>query len=270
MILKKRIKVSSSIEINVHHRPGKEDTIICFHGFGETASIFDDLAIQNPDYQYISVDLPFHGSTNFPDSHLTKKLWHKIMLAIVNTFELKHFHLVSYSLGGRFLIRTVMDFPQAIQSCTVIASDGFHYTFWYNLATFPIGGNQFFKFQMNNPSLFFKLCNLLDRYKLINPSMTKFARLQLRDAEQRNKVYRSWTYLKPMKSTITGFSHVLDERNIPVYLYIGQKDYVIREEFFDKLMDFHPTTKKYILPARHHEMVPQWLNILKDSGSFPE
>ena len=72
-----------------------------------------------------------------------------------------------------------------------------------------------------------------------------------------------------MKSTITGFSQVLDERNIPVYLYIGQKDYVIREEFFDKLMDFHPTTKKSILPARHHEMVPQWLNKLEDFRPFP-
>ena len=77
MILKKRIKVSSAIEVNVHHRHGKEDTIICFHGFGETASIFDNLASQFPDYQYISVDLPFHGSTVFPDSHLTKKLWYQ-------------------------------------------------------------------------------------------------------------------------------------------------------------------------------------------------
>ncbi len=242
-----------------YRRKGCSKTaVLCFHGFGESAEKFDVVQELYPTLKYLSVDLPFHGLSEFDSNPIIKEEWKAIIDQLIATEDVEQLHIISYSLGGRFLIRAVCDFPEQVKSCEIIASDGFHYTFWYNLAVHPMGGNQFFAHQMHNPKLFFQFCDLLDKYKIINPSVTKFARLHLHDEDERMKVYRSWTYMKSLKTNLKLFSKTLVAHDIPVNLYTGEKDYIIKTKFFEKFQRLHPPTNHIVLKARHHEMIAKW------------
>ncbi len=260
--IKEFLTIDNGFKIGFKITGEGQEYILCFHGFGEQAEVFDDVHKAYPGYQVIAFDLPFHGSTEVPNEHITPGLWRRIIQQFCKDRDIASFHLISYSLGGRFLIRTVCDFPELVKSCQIVASDGFHYTFWYKFAVSWIG-NIIFKHQMKNPHLFFQLCDLLDRYRLINPSMTKFARLQLQSKDQRIKVYNSWTYLKHLRTPIRKFAKAVNRYKIPVDVYVGTKDYIIKESFFDQFIELTGSTK-HVLKARHHEMIGKWLKNPKE------
>lgn len=257
--MRDEIIINSNSKLSYKVTGSGPEYIVCLHGFGEDASLFDQVYTKYPNHTIISFDLPFHGDSDVPHDHVRPSHWNEAIAVLTEKYDIQDFHLISFSLGGRFLIRSVCDHPERIKSCQVIASDGFHYTYWYRFAVSAIG-NPIFKHQMKNPDMFFRLCDFLDRYNLINPSMTKFARLQLKSKSQRIKVYNSWTYLKHLRTPIEEFASTVQKHDIPVNVYVGSKDNIIKESFFDKFIEL-TDSKKHVIKARHHEMVGEWLKL---------
>ena len=121
-----------------------ERNLLCFHGFGQSAGVFEKLTEKHTDTQIISIDLPFHGESQFPLENFTKSTWQKLANEIFEKFQITTTGLIAYSLGGRFAMRTLMDFPEKISAATFIAADGFYFPKLYHIATsWP--GKQVFK-----------------------------------------------------------------------------------------------------------------------------
>ena len=62
-----------------------------------------------------------------------------------------------------------------------------------------------------------------------------------------------------MRTSVLEFAFKVKDHSIPISLYVGKKDYVIKENFFDFFMKVHPKTDKIILDKRHHEMIDGYI-----------
>lgn len=235
------------------------ETVFCFHGFGQDSEVFSQLPQKLKGKRIISIDLPFHGKSEFPREQINKKKWDELSMAMLIFFEADQVSLVAYSLGGRFVIRFAIDHPEKIKDILFIAADGFHYATIYRFATSFLG-KSLFKHVLKNPDKLFRLSDLLVRYNILNPSIVKFAKSQLGQKSQRIRVYDSWLYLKGLMTSQNELIRSLNESHIPVSIYVGSKDYVIKEEYFRKVDENCENVELNILAKRHHEMIEGYIN----------
>ena len=235
-----------------------DEYVFCFHGFGQNAQVFSQLPEKLKNHTIISFDLPFHGESSFPEQKLTKKKWKEISTAIIDYFKVKQVTLLAYSIGGRFVIRFVVDHPKIVKNVTFIAADGFHYSGIYRFATSSPGKSLFRKL-LKKPEKLFALSDQLANWRILNPSIVKFAKLQLGNKEQRIRVYNSWIYFKPLMTTNQELINTLNHQQIPVQIYAGSKDNVIKEQFFRKIVNKSNETSLIVIPKRHHEMIEGFL-----------
>ena len=230
------------------------ETLLCFHGFGQDASVFQQLTKKFINHRIISFDLPFHGESEFPLEQVQQTLWKEMASGLFDHFHIETCKVVAYSLGGRFAIRLAMDYPEKLEEVIFIAADGFHYTGIYQFATSFIG-RRLFKYILKNPEKLFRLSELMAKYGVVNNSVVKFARSQLDKKAHRIKVYNSWVYLKALKTSQRDLCRSLNNSQLKISVYVGEKDYVIKESYFDFLMANYIGTQKTVLPLRHHEMI---------------
>ena len=116
---------------------------VCFHGFGEDASMFGFLTnYVGNQYTFYSIDLPFHGKTEWKEGlNFTHKDLLQIVEAITREDNQKQatnsqkFSLLGFSLGGRIALSLYEAMPDKIEKLVLLAPDGLKVNFWYWLAT---------------------------------------------------------------------------------------------------------------------------------------
>ena len=134
----------------------------CFHGFGEDAASFNFLAkYAGNQYTFYSIDLPFHGNTDwkegltFTDSDLSQILEEVLRQNNYERQTLNHkLTLLGFSLGGRVALSLFELIPGKFEKMVLLAPDGLKINFWYWLATQTWAGNKFFHFTMKHPGWF--------------------------------------------------------------------------------------------------------------------
>ena len=215
---------------------------VCFHGFGEDASMFGFLTnYAGNQYTFYSIDLPFHGKTEWKEG---LNFTHKDLLQIVEaitqegnqeqaTSEQK-LSLLGFSLGGRIALSLYQAMPDKIEKLVLLAPDGLKVNFWYWLATQTWLGNKFFAFTMKKPSWFFGLLKLLNKLKLVNASIFKFVNYYIGDAEVRRLLYARWTTLRKLKPNVGKIKNKIRENKTPVRLIYGKHDRIILSSVGEK------------------------------------
>ncbi|MEL6558128.1 MAG: alpha/beta hydrolase [Bacteroidota bacterium] len=236
---------------------GKE-YVFCFHGFGQNADVFKNLPLKLKDHTIISFDLPFHGNSSFPEEKLTRQKWKEISTILIDHFKIEQVALIAYSIGGRFVIRFAIDHPEVVKNVTFIAADGFHYTGIYRFAT-SLLGKSLFRSLLKKPDKLFAFSDQLARWGILNPSIVKFAKLQLGSKEQRIRVYNSWVYFKPLMTLQRELIDSVNNHQIPVKIYVGSKDNVIKPKYFNHIDRKSNYATVNILPKRHHEMIEGYI-----------
>jgi pimeloyl-ACP methyl ester carboxylesterase len=121
---------------------------ICFHGYGEEAGIFSFLSKYAGDhYTFYSVDLPFHGKTEWKDGLIfTPQDLEQITLKILeqNNIQLQtsgiKLTLIGFSLGGRAVLTLYQSMPDNIEKLVLLAPDGLKVNSWYWLSTQNLAG----------------------------------------------------------------------------------------------------------------------------------
>ncbi len=208
---------------------------ICLHGYGEDASIYEFFAqYAGNQYTFYSIDLPFHGKTEWNDG-LTftptdlREIIEGIMLQENNQPKPKDNKLViiGFSLGGRIALSLYQVMPEKIEKLVLLAPDGLKVNTWYWLATQTWLGNKFFALTMRKPGWFFGLLKLMNRLKLVNASIFKFASYYIGNAEVRRLLYARWTTLRKLKPALHRIKKQIKEHKTPVRLVYGMHDRII-------------------------------------------
>ncbi len=100
--------------------------MVCFHGYGEEAQVFEFLArYAGNQFTFISIDLPFHGKTEWKDGLLfTPADLQQIIEEIVaknssqaadhsDSYRDQKISLIGFSLGGRIALSLIPGHPAA-------------------------------------------------------------------------------------------------------------------------------------------------------------
>src|SRR5258705_3195307 len=214
----------------------------CFHGFGEDASSFNFLAnYAGSQYTFYSIDLPFHGKTDWKDglTFTTSDLLQIVEEVLQqNNYKLQTTNykltLLGFSLGGRIALSLFQLIPGKIEKLVLMAPDGLKINFWYWLATQTWAGNKFFHFTMKHPGWFCGFLKLMNKLKLVNSSVFKFVDYYIGEAEVRRLLYARWTCMRKFRPEIKHIKSFIKEENCKVRLIYGEHDRIILSSVGEK------------------------------------
>jgi len=214
---------------------------ICFHGYGEDAAIFGFLGKHaGNQYTFFSINLPFHGKTEWKDGLFTHSDLRQIIEEILNQNNHKpqtlspKLTLIGFSLGGRIALSLYQAIPEKIEKLLLLAPDGLKVNFWYWLATQTWLGNKFFAFTMKKPEWFFGLLKLMNKLKLVNASIYKFVNYYIGNPEVRRLLYSRWTTLRKLKPNLNRIKNHIRENNTPIRLVFGKHDRIFLSSVGEK------------------------------------
>lgn len=204
--------------------PGR---LLCLHGFGESAAHFEPLADWLPDYTLVSIDLPWHGETQWREG-LDMPV--DVLLGLIDQIpELRGqaFGILGFSMGGRIGLSLLQPLGDRVEQVILLAPDGLRINPWYRLATESRPGNRLFRQVMSAPGPFRKLLHLGNRLGIVNDSIMKFVERYVNDPGMRELVYRVWTTLRRFSISPAKAKHLLRERGIPLVMIFGRYDRII-------------------------------------------
>lgn len=237
---------------------------VCFHGYGETAGNFAFLEKEaGRYYTFYSIDLPFHGLTEWKEGLLfTPGQLQEIVAGITGNRD-GRYTLVGYSLGGRVALTLYQAAPEKTERLVLLAPDGLKVNGWYWLATQTWAGNRFFAFTMKKPGWFFGLLRLLNKLKLVNASIFKFVNFYIGNPEVRQLLYQRWTAFRKLKPGIRQIKESVLKQQTVVQLIYGKHDRIILAsvgEKFRKGIEAHCTLRvihsgHQVLHEKHAEEI---------------
>lgn len=218
-----------SSRISYHSFGNGPDTIICFHGYGESAEKFLFLRDHLPPGQFrvIAIDLPYHGATEWNQKDFTAVDLVSVCCDARLDAAKGNLILLGFSLGGRACLSLYEALPEKINKLVLLAPDGLKLNFWYWLATQSRLGKGLFGFTMKYPGWFLGMLKILNALGLVNSSIYKFVRYYIHDPEVRKQLYLRWTSLRKLKPSIALIKNLIRITQTPVKLVYGKHDRII-------------------------------------------
>lgn len=236
---------------------GKEVTLI-FHGFGQTQedmSAFDTLL--NSNSKFLFIDIFYHGRSVWrdPSLNLDKSIWKKIISELMIQENFSTFHLIGYSMGGKFSMVTYELFPEKVSSLTLLAPDGIKTGLWYSLNSYPSFLHHPFRQVVFKPKPFFNIVKKLEQVGLVESSLTKFVRNEMKTRSKRAQVYLTWRVFGSLRPHLPTIITEIRKRQSPITLYIGEYDKMVTGENLKRFSSKIKHLQVITLPVGHGKLI---------------
>jgi pimeloyl-ACP methyl ester carboxylesterase len=231
--------------------------LLLFHGFGQDHRAFQSWAeILKEQYTLYSFDLFFHGQSSWASREaLEKGDWKEIITLFLQQENIAEFEIAGFSMGGKFAMATLEAFPDQIKKMTLLAPDGVKTSFWYRLATYPIAIRALFKSMILHPSRLYRTTKALRSFGLVDKGLLRFAESQMDTEEKRKRVYFSWVYFRHLKFDLNKIASLLNERQIPFTLIVGQHDKVIQAKNMEAFLKKINSKRFEVIDAGHNDLI---------------
>lgn len=234
------------------------EVFLFFHGFGQ--SHLDMLPfgrLIQPGQRFLFIDLFFHGNSSWHDTSipLTKVIWSKIVQEVSVQAGFKDFHLVGFSMGGKFSLLTFELFPERVKSLTLLAPDGIKTGLFYNLNSYPDYFHPFFKGVVFKPQRFFGIMDGLHSVGIIETSLIKFVKTQMQTRSKRAQVYLSWKVFGNLQLSLGKIIQLARSKKIPIHLFTGKFDKMVTASNLSRFSTKIPHLKAISLPVGHGKLI---------------
>lgn len=104
----------------------RNPVILMIHGLGNDASVWYKLIGQiQSHYRCIALDLPSHGDSIAPVQACGIANFADTIEALMRELQLEQVTLMGHSMGGLVAIKTVLNNPEAVHHCILLAPAGF-------------------------------------------------------------------------------------------------------------------------------------------------
>jgi pimeloyl-ACP methyl ester carboxylesterase len=246
------------------HGTGKNISLL-FHGFGQNMKVYEPfLDLIKEDDCYMVFDMFYHGHSSWKsiDQKLTKVIWRKILLQLMEKEDFAKFNLIGYSMGGKFCLISYELFPCHVKSLLLMAPDGIKTGFWYNMATFPGFLNKLFKRVIFHPQRFFSIIDFLHSLGLLQSSLIKFVKSQMQTRTMRAQAYFTWNVFKPLKPNLKEITDFLNLNQIPFTLMTGKYDKMVTSKNLRGFSSKISHLKNVELPCGHNTLIEETANFL--------
>jgi len=239
---------------------------IFFHGFGQRHQdmlAFDTL--RTPQQRYLFVDQIYHGqsSWNTSEKALKKEEWKAILLSILQQESIDTFHLVGYSMGGKFALLSYELLPERVLSLSLLAPDGIKTGLWYSMSNYPSGIHPLFKQVVFRPQRFFTVVDGLKTAGLLQKSLVKFVKTQLETRSKRAQAYLVWKVLGGLHLQLGTIIRQLRQHPIPVTVVMGEFDRMVSPKNLERFTSKVPQLKLIQLPVGHGQLIEATVSFLQ-------
>jgi pimeloyl-ACP methyl ester carboxylesterase len=238
-----------------YRRFGKgEQVILAFHGYGQDSGHFATMAeALHPTCTIFAFDLFFHGKSKLPKSKtpLEKAFLAELIQQFLLEKQIGRFSVMAFSMGGKFALSLIEAFSGQIDKVLLVAPDGIKTNFWYNLATYPGWLQGLFKHTVLRPAPFFKFVSFLDRHKIVDKGLLRFANWHMESTPKRLRIYRSWMGFSQMNFDIRKIVRLINENQIELILFLGEYDQVIPQRSLQVFIKALETGRVIMLKTGH-------------------
>lgn len=234
-------------------------TLLCFHGYGESKTSFNHLAEKIQDqFTCISIDLPFHGETNWCTSETcSPDQWSKVIDSILTkeNRNAKPLAILAYSMGGRIALCLVSEMNIQVDQVWLLAPDGMVVNPWYWLSTQTKIGQWIFRTTMEKPDALFYLMQKAHQWGLLNTSIFKFTKHYVQDTEARRQLYQRWTGMRQFALDKESMLKNIQDNQTKLTLIYGKYDKIIRPHKGIQLAKQAPNLISVHIIASGHQLL---------------
>jgi pimeloyl-ACP methyl ester carboxylesterase len=243
------------------------NTLLLFHGFGQTHRAFDSLASSlSEKYTLYCFDLFFHGESVWREGEtpLEKERWKEIMNEFLLQNSIRDFSVLGFSMGGKFAIATLEAFPNNVKEIFLLAPDGIKTSFWYSLATYPVALRNLFKSLIDHPKRFNTIATWAYRLSLIDKGVLRFVELQMNSEEKRKRVYYAWVVFRHLKFDLEKIAQLVNANSIKLILLAGHYDRIITARNMNRLLRLVNRSNFKVLEAGHNDLIDKSVGFLRE------
>jgi len=241
-------------------------SLIAFHGFGQSGHVFNELAVSLSDsYTVYLIDIFFHGNSEWEvgEQPLEKEFWNLLMKKFLDAQSITTFSLLGFSMGGKFVLSTLEEFPDRVNEIFLLAPDGVKTSMWYSLATYPLTLRNLFKSMIEKPQRFNAIATFVVRTGLIEKGIFRFVESQMNTPEKRKRVYFSWVVFRKLSFNMNTIAKLINQHNIRLVMILGKFDKIISAKNMHSLLRNVKNYQLEIPHTGHNGVIEASIKILK-------
>ncbi len=232
--------------------------MLAFHGYGLDSSAYQTLEAAFPLHTIYSIDLFFHGQSEWRSSlnSLDLPYWETIIKDFLLENQIDTFDLLGFSMGGRICLVTTLLFPKKITHLYLLAPDGIEINAWYRVATKFLPLQHVFKYFTHSESTIYrKIVKRLGSYGLIHRTVLKLAETEMSSPQKRKRVYQTWMLYRFLEADLPRLAKKINENQVRVQVVLGKYDRLINTQTIKPLTRFLPHATTEVLDCGHHKLV---------------
>lgn len=243
------------------------ETLICFHGYGQNCQVFSVLEPSlSRKYKVVSVDLPHQGKTIWGEKN---KLSPTLLGELMQQF-LQHVNaspkisIMAYSIGGNYALGFASAFPEKINSLWLIAADGLKVKPMFNFVTKTTLGRALFQNFVLYPSWVFYSLKWAKRLRIASSKVVKFYYSTMDSKIKRQALLDRWSSTARISVKPSKAIEAINKHRIQVRLIFGLRDSVIpikNAERFANKVDYAILKK---VDSGHQLLKPETNEIIKE------
>jgi pimeloyl-ACP methyl ester carboxylesterase len=217
------------------HTGNGSKLLLAFHGYGNNAAMFLPFADHLAEYTIVSIDLPHHGNSSWPDSlHLTEQHLIDLVQQLLVQYNCESISLMGYSMGGRVCLKIAELMPEKVDKIVLLASDGLTFNTFYYFVTRTSPGKYLFRSFLSSPKRYMTLIDWARKRNIIDASRHKFAMQYLNEAADRDFLLRVWPCMSLLIPDYKKLHQLTQQHNIHICVYMGKYDKVIPVNLAEK------------------------------------
>ena len=258
----KTIEYEGSQLAYVKNGKGKR-VMITVHGFGQSTKDFELIEAAYPGYTFYHISLFFHQSYLHPSHRpLSTEVWLNIFDELLLQEKIENFSLAGFSIGCRFIYSVSERHANYVREILLLAPEGENFSAWYRAGTSIF--KRFFKCFIFRPCDFYLLLKFLVKLKLLNSSVARFARSQMKSRNKRWQVYMTWMNFRWLRLNLKKWSEIITKNRIPVTVASGKNDVLIPGKSAIAIQKA-TNARHFKIKAGHYDLIKKSVEFLKQS-----
>ncbi|TAH21403.1 MAG: alpha/beta hydrolase [Cytophagales bacterium] len=250
-----------------------DSKLLAFHGYGQENSIYQNIAPAFPNHTIYSIDLFFHGKSEWHDGldSLNFAYWEKIIKDFMFENQIDTFDLLGFSMGGRIALITASLFATKVQMLYLLAPDGIEINAWYRVATKFSSLQHIFKyFTHSETNIYKKVVKNLGKYGLVHKTVLKLAETEMATPKKRRRVYQTWMLYRFLEIERKKLAEIFNKHQVGVKIFLGKYDRLIHIQTVKSFTHLLEKSEIEILDCGHHKLVQAVMEKLSSSyeGSY--
>lgn len=246
-----------------------EHLLVAVHGFGDRARLFAVLAeALAKNYTVVAFDLPFHGQTEWHNDTFYKEEIAAIVRQIVAHEGKQRFNLMGFSFGARIVQALLPEFIDRIDKLYLLSPDGINTKGMWMAVHTPLWVRHLFARLLRKPDWFIRLMRWGRHVRLVPGLIVNFLQFNLTRPERFRRTFGCWFALSTFYLRRRRIKSILHDSGIPIDVYFGTKDEMIRFKTLKKMTDAVPNMQLFLVDEGHR-IVGENLREMMDGGSRP-